>query len=104
MIENEEGFLRESRRDWEKLGGEGAVRVVGGMGCEPHGQGWELWEGWERWEGWDNPRLTYSAIAYNPEGEERGNSPRPPEGGLAGKGVRAARAGMGVVGGTRRGE
>ena len=63
MIENEEGFLRESRRDWEKLGGT-----------------WrEEW--WERW-----------------------NSPRTPEGGLAGKGVRAARAGMGVVGGTRRGE
>jgi len=32
------------------------------VGCEPHGQGWE------RWEGWDNPRLTYSAIADNPEG------------------------------------
>ena len=30
MIENEEGFLRESRRDWEKLGGEG----VGELGKE----------------------------------------------------------------------
>ena len=26
MVENEEGFLRESRRDWEKLGG-GASRT-----------------------------------------------------------------------------
>jgi len=46
VIENEEGFLRESRRDWEKLGG-GASRTgkdgvraararmeaVGGMGA-----------------------------------------------------------------------
>ena len=30
MVENEEGFLRESRRDWEKLGG-GAVGGMGGM-------------------------------------------------------------------------
>ena len=28
--------------------------------CEPHGQGW------------DSPRLTYSAIADNPEGGEAG--------------------------------
>ena len=41
-------------------------------------------------EGWDNPRLTYSAIADNPEG------------GLAGKGVRAARAGRNFGGETRR--
>ena len=59
MVENEEGFLRESRRDWEKLGGGGAVGgvgavgavggvgavgavgAVGGVGCEPHGQGVE---------------------------------------------------------------
>ena len=69
------------------------------MGCEPHGERWEQWEGWEQW---DSPRLIYSAIADNPEGEERRNSPRTPEGGLAGKGVRAARARMGAVGGTRR--
>ena len=39
-------------------------------GCKPHGQGWELWEGWERWggSGENSPRLTYSAIADNPEG------------------------------------
>ena len=73
--------MGESRRDGRISEG---VRVVREGG----------WERWERWEGWDNPRLTYSAIAYNPEGEERWNSPRPPEGGLAGKGVRAARAEM----------
>ena len=34
MVENEEGFLRESRRDWEKLGGMGAVRAeMGGVGA-----------------------------------------------------------------------
>jgi len=27
--------------------------------------GWEQWEGWEQW---DSPRLTYLAIADNPEG------------------------------------
>ena len=31
MIENEEGFLRESRRDWEKLGG--------GASCARRGNG-----------------------------------------------------------------
>ena len=66
--------LGETRRDWERWEGLGEV---GGMGCEPHGQGWELWEGWERWggSGENSPRLTYSAIADNPEG------------GLAGKGM-----------------
>ena len=77
MVENQLRFTRESRRDWEKLRGVRAVRVVGGrgavggVGCEPHEQRWELWERWERW---DSSRLTYSAIADNPEG------------GLAGKG------------------
>ena len=32
MVENQLRFIRESRRDWEKLGGVRAVRVVGGMG------------------------------------------------------------------------
>ena len=56
-------FLRESRRDWEKLRG-GASRTG---------------------RVWNSPRLTYLAIADNPEG------------GQAGKGVRAARAEMGAV-------
>ncbi len=82
MVENQLRFTRESRRDWEKLRGVraararmGGVGVVGMVGCEPHEQRWELWEGWERWERWDSSRLTYSAIADNPEG------------GLAGKGM-----------------
>jgi len=29
---------------------------------------WERWELWEWWERWDSSRLTYSAIADNPEG------------------------------------
>ena len=63
MVENEEGFLRESRRDWEKLGGMGAARAeMGAVGCEPHGQNGQ------RWEQLDSLRLTYSAIADNPEG------------------------------------
>ena len=60
MVENQLRFKRESRRDGRNS-----------EGCEPHEQRWELWERWERW---DSSRLTYSAIADNPEG------------GLAGKG------------------
>ena len=75
MVENEEGFLRESRRDWEKLGG-GGEQWEGWERWEQW-EGWERWEQWERWEGWgasrtgrvwNSPRLTYSAIADNPEG------------------------------------
>ena len=41
----------------EKLGetqrnSEGVRAAWAEMGCEPHGQGWELWKGWERWEWW----------------------------------------------------
>ena len=32
MVENQLRFTRESRRDWEKLRGMGAVRVVGAVG------------------------------------------------------------------------
>ena len=39
MIENEEGFLRESRRDWEKLGGEGEAAQAGGGSCGSGGRG-----------------------------------------------------------------
>ena len=65
-------------------------------GCKPHGQrerwvGWVGWVGWEQWERWDNPRLTYLAIADNPEG------------GLAGKGMWVVRAGRNFGGETRRG-
>ena len=35
------GGGRETRRDWEKLGGMGEVGGVGEVGCEPHGQGVE---------------------------------------------------------------
>jgi len=44
-------------------------------------RGWEGWEGWELWEWWgasrtgrvwNSPRLTYSAIADNPEGGQAG--------------------------------
>ena len=44
--------LGETRRNSE------GVRVV-------REGGWEQWEGWEQW---DSPRLTYLAIADNPEG------------------------------------
>ena len=40
------------------------VRVMGAMGCEPHGQ---VVGGMG-----DSPRLTYSAIADNPEGGQAG--------------------------------
>ena len=33
MVENQLRFTRESRRDWEKLRGMGAVRVVGAVGA-----------------------------------------------------------------------
>ena len=33
MVDNDAVFLRESRRDWEKLGGVGAVGGVGGVGA-----------------------------------------------------------------------
>ena len=81
MVENQLRFKRESRRDSERLGGGWELC---GQGWEQW-EGWELWEGWEGWEWWDSPRLIYSAIADNPEG------------GQAGKGVRAARAEMGAV-------
>lgn len=44
MIENEEGFLRESRRDWEKLGGVRAARAGGesdGSGGRETRREWE---------------------------------------------------------------
>ena len=49
--------------------------------------------------GENSPQLTYLAIADNPEGEERRNSPRTPEGGLAEKGLRRVwRIGGGIFG------
>ena len=46
------------------VGAVGGVGIMGAVGCEPHGQ---VVGGMG-----DSPRLTYSAIADNPEGGQAG--------------------------------
>ena len=53
--------LGETRRNSEGM--QAARAEMGGVGCEPHGQ---------RLGGRNSPRLTYSAIADNPEGGQAG--------------------------------
>ena len=54
------------------LAGKGGASRTGRDGSDGSGGwvGWERerWELWEWWERWDSSRLTYSAIADNPEG------------------------------------